>query len=67
MDKNFSVLMAVYKNDNPQNFRLAVESVTIKQTLKPSEVLMVVDGLVSQSLADIIKQLQTEIPYIKVI
>lgn len=67
MDKKFSVLMAVYKNDNPQNFRLAVESVTIKQALKPSEVLMVVDGLVSQSLADIIKQLQTEIPYIKVI
>lgn len=66
MNENFSVLMAVYKNDNPQDFRVAVESVTIKQTLKPSEVLMIVDGPVSPSLTNTIKQLQAEIPYIKV-
>lgn len=66
MNEKFSVLMAVYKNDNPQDFRVAVESVTIKQTLKPSEVLVVVDGPVPQSLANMIRKLQSEIPYMKV-
>lgn len=66
MNEKFSVLMAVYKNDNPQDFRVAVESVTLKQTLKPSEVLVVVDGPVSSPLANMIGQLQAEIPYIKV-
>lgn len=66
MNEKFSVLMAVYKNDNPQDFRVAIESVTIKQTLKPNEVLVVVDGPVSQPLANMIGQLQAKIPYIKV-
>lgn len=66
MNENFSVLIAVYKNDNPQDFRLAVESVTIKQTIKPNEVLVVVDGPIPQPLADVIRKLQSEIPYMTV-
>ncbi|MCB7277810.1 hypothetical protein L0N31_21075 [Bacteroides thetaiotaomicron] len=44
-EKFFSVLMSVYRNDNPEYLRAAVESVSIKQTLQPKELILVVDGL----------------------
>lgn len=50
----FSVSMCVYGRDNPEWFRTAVESV-INQTLKPSEIVLVVDGPVEGELKDIIK------------
>lgn len=45
----FSVLMSVYRNDSPEFFRQAVESVTVRQMLPPSE--LVVDDSVPPSLA----------------
>ncbi|MDE7089821.1 MAG: glycosyltransferase [Prevotella sp.] len=65
-NNSFSVLMSVYKNDNPVHFRIAVESVTINQTLPPNEVVIVVDGPVPDELTSTIKTLENEIPYIKV-
>lgn len=62
---SFSVLMSVYRNDKPEDFRVAVESVTVRQTLKPDEVVMVVDGPVSDAMREIIISLQREIPYIR--
>jgi len=50
----FSVLMSVYKNDKPEDFRIALESVTTKQTLKPSEVVLVVDGPVPDGVNNVI-------------
>lgn len=47
---NFSVLMSVYCNDNPDFFREALESVTILQTVKPQEVIIVEDGYVSDEI-----------------
>ena len=61
----FSVLMSVYRNDNADDFRTAVESVTIKQTLKPDEVVLVVDGPVPEQLKGTIIDLQKEIPIIR--
>lgn len=61
----FSVLMSVYRNDKPEDFCVAVESVTVRQTLKPDEVVMVVDGPVSDAMREIIISLQREIPYIR--
>lgn len=52
----FSVLMSVYRNDKPEFVRVAIESVTTRQTLKPSEVVLVVDGPVSDALANVIKE-----------
>lgn len=49
-----SVLMSVYKNDRPDYFCLAVDSV-LQQTLKPDEIILVVDGPISQKLEVIIK------------
>lgn len=65
-NKPFSVLMSVYKNDDPFNFRIAVESVTINQTVKPDEVYIYVDGPVPENLAKTIRELESEIPTINV-
>ncbi len=63
---NFSVLMSVYKNDRPEWVRMAVESVTVHQTIKPSELLIVVDGPVSDTLSKELSELQEEISYIRI-
>lgn len=60
-----SVLMSVYRYDSPEYLRVAVESISIKQTLQPDEVILVVDGFVPAVLETEIKNLCTEIPYIK--
>lgn len=48
--------MSVYRNDKPEFVRHAVESVTIEQTLKPDEVVLVVDGPVPEALSSLIKE-----------
>ncbi len=53
-DMQFSVSMCVYGKDDPLWFRTAVESV-LNQTAPPSEVVLVVDGPVTDALDDIIK------------
>lgn len=51
----FSVLMSVYKNDNPDYFRLALESVSIHQMVKPSQIVIVQDGIVDPEIDRIIE------------
>ena len=51
----FSVSMCVYGKDNPEWFKLAVDSI-INQTINPSEVVLVVDGPVTTELDYIIKE-----------
>lgn len=63
----FSVLISVYKNDNPVDFRTAVESVSIKQTVQPNEVLIVVDGPVPEPLRQCIIELKEEINYVNIL
>lgn len=46
----FSVLMSVYKNDNPDYLRLALESVYEQQTKKPDEIVIVFDGPLTKQL-----------------
>lgn len=52
-DTKFSVSMCVYINDSPEWFRTAVESI-LNQTVKPSEVVLVVDGPVTAQLDAVI-------------
>ncbi len=61
----FSVLMSVYRNDSPEFFRQAVESVTVRQSLPPSELVLVVDGPVPASLEREIRKSVKDIPYIR--
>lgn len=50
----FSVLLPVYAGDRPEFFRRAVESVTLDQTLRPDELVVVRDGPVGGPLAGVL-------------
>lgn len=65
MKSDFSVLMSAYRNDNASDFQKAVESISIKQTLPPNEVVIIIDGPVPEGLSSTIKSLEKEIPYVK--
>lgn len=65
MNKDISVLMSVYKNDVAKDVETAVKSV-YNQTLKPKEIIMVVDGPVSQEILDTLENLKKEIDIFKV-
>jgi len=65
MDTKFSVSMCVYKNDTPEYFKEALESV-VNQTIKPDEVVLVVDGPIPNPLNAVIKKYENE-SYFKVI
>lgn len=67
MTQKFSVAMSVYKNDNPQDFRTAVHSVYDKQTVRPSEIILVEDGPMPPALKATVDELCHEIPVLKVI
>ena len=52
----FSVAISVYKNDNAEHFDVALNSITDKQTVKPDEIVLVVDGPVSDDINAVIKK-----------
>ena len=62
----FSVLMSVYKKDIPEYLNQAIESV-LNQTIKPSEIVIVVDGPVSIELKDILEKYKGEYDIFKII
>ena len=61
--EEYSVLQTVYKNDNPEYFRLSLISM-LEQTVKPNEVVIVKDGPIPQSLQEVIDELDNENPNI---
>lgn len=65
MEKNISVLMSVYRNDIAENVRTAVESV-YNQTLKPKQIVMVVDGPVPEDITKVLEELKKEIDIFEV-
>jgi glycosyltransferase involved in cell wall biosynthesis len=62
---DFSVSMSVYGKDNPQYFSIALESV-FKQTVKPTEVVLVVDGPVPDATSQIIEAMLDKYKNLKV-
>ncbi len=54
-DVKFSVLITVYKKDKPSWFKEALISIYENQTIKPSEIVLVKDGPISEEIRDIIK------------
>lgn len=56
-----SVLMSVYKKENPQYFKEALDSV-INQTLKPDEIVIVKDGELTKELEDVIEDVKKSFP-----
>jgi len=65
--QDFSVAICVYHKDDARRFREAVESVTVKQTLKPNEVVVVCDGSIGGDLDDYVKSLEQQPSLFKVI
>lgn len=54
--------MSVYKLDDPIHFEQAIKSIWSGQTRKPDEIVLVVDGEVSNTINKIIDKFKTEIP-----
>lgn len=52
----YSVLMSVYKNDDPFFLKLALESIYNQQTIKPDEIVVVFDGPLNESLYAVLNQ-----------
>ena len=67
MEKDFTVAMSVYKNDNPQYFKTAVHSIYDKQTVRPTEIVLVEDGPISAELKAAVQELCDEIPIMKIV
>lgn len=63
----FSVAISVYKSDNPIYFDRALSSITDLQTIKPDEVVLVVDGPVSKNIDLVIKKYEDKYPFFNVI
>lgn len=51
----FSVLMSVYKNDNPNHLDFALKSIE-NQTVIPTEIIIVEDGPISKELKEVISK-----------
>lgn len=58
--KKFSVLMSVYEKDNPKFFYDALESIYEKQTLKPDQIVIVVDGPITNDLNHVLNNFETD-------
>lgn len=55
---DFSVSMCVYGRDNPDHFDAALESV-IAQTFMPTEIVLVVDGFIPETIENVIEKYLT--------
>lgn len=58
---DFSVLMAVYKAENPTFLQQAIESIYHHQILKPSQVVIVKDGLLPDELEIVLTRMESEL------
>lgn len=63
----FSVVISVYKSDIPTFFERALSSITELQTIMPNEIILVVDGPISEKLNGIIKKYENKYDIFKVI
>lgn len=52
----FSVAICVYGKDNAEWFDRALESIIVNQTVKPSEVVLVVDGPIPEEIEKVIEK-----------
>ncbi|HHX67666.1 MAG TPA: glycosyltransferase [Gallicola sp.] len=56
----FSVLMSVYKNDDSKHLKSALESIYENQTLKPNEIVIVLDGPLTSELYNTIDKFKND-------
>ena len=63
---SFSVCMSVYKNDKPTDFSEALKSI-INQTIKPLEIVLVVDGPIGKELELVLTEFSSRYSIFKII
>ncbi len=61
MREDFSVLMSIYHKESLSHFKDCLQSIWHQQTLRPSQVVLVVDGELSQNLYDEINSFKSEV------
>lgn len=58
----FSVLLSLYIKEKAEYFDLCMKSITIDQSVKPSEVVIVYDGPITKELEDVVKKYDNLFP-----
>lgn len=66
MKKAFSVLISIYRNENPVWFREALNSV-FAQTIQPSEIVLVEDGPLTPELYAVIDEYKRRYPIFNIV
>lgn len=61
----FSVTMGVYRGNNAADFSTAVHSIYTNQTVKPDEIIIVIDGPIPAELENTLQELKKEIAPIR--
>lgn len=61
MEKRYSVLMPLYINDNPEWFKISLESM-LNQTIMPDEIVIVCDGEITNELDNILTSYKKKYP-----
>lgn len=62
MNKEFSIITSVYKNDKPEFVRVALDSMLVNQSVKPTEIVLIQDGLVPEVLSELLSEYETMYP-----
>ena len=60
----FSIITSIYKNDKPEFVRVALDSMLINQTIKPTEIVLVRDGQVTEELDRLLDEYEARYPEI---
>ena len=50
----YSVLMSVYKKDSPEYLQIALKSIYEQQSIKPDEIVIVVDGPIPENIREVL-------------
>ena len=58
----FSIITSIYKNDKPEFVRVALDSMLINQTVKPTEIVLVRDGQVPEVLDKLLNEYEARYP-----
>lgn len=61
---DFTVITSVYRNDKPEFVCTALDSMLIEQTITPTEILLVRDGVVPSELENVLEEYETAYPKI---
>ena len=67
MNNEFAVAISVYYNDSSVYVKRALESIWDTQTVRPTQIVLVVDGPVGTPILDVIKEFEVHCPVLKVV